>query len=37
MSWDTFWTAAICVTAIAFCAGIYREMQAKDLGRRGKP
>lgn len=26
MNWNTFWTAAFCIAAIAFCAGIYREM-----------
>lgn len=36
MNWDTFWTAALCIAAIAFCAGIYREMVG-DLSRRGKP
>lgn len=34
MNWDTFWTAALCIVAITFCAGIYREMVSRDISRR---
>lgn len=34
MNWDTFWASALCIAAIAFCAGIYREMVEMDERRR---
>lgn len=34
MNWDTFWTAALCIIAIAFCNGIYREMVSLDRRKR---